>query len=181
MERYREGGPELALVPGPCFWRQSLIFWSPEKEREARGGVGGAPGVGGGREPPAPSSCTFFFLCRWQFLTKVQHVGSQVTNYLSNAKRFGCILTNQIFSIYYRKTFNHYMLALGLGHAEFSTTRSAPSEHFKSLASPECRLIKIFYICIIKIRGWHSNRFNRCNRTREAREPRSAEERQWLL
>ena len=60
------------------------------------------------------------------------------------------------------------MLALGLGHMEFSSARSAPSEHFKSLASPECRLIKIFYIFIIKTRGWHSNRFHRCNRTRQA-------------
>ena len=43
------------------------------------------------------------------------------------------------------------MLALGLGHTEFSSARSTPSEHFKSLASPECRLIKKFYIFIIKI------------------------------
>ena len=43
------------------------------------------------------------------------------------------------------------MLALSLGHTEFSSACSTPNEHFKSLASPECRLIKIFYIFIIKI------------------------------
>ena len=43
------------------------------------------------------------------------------------------------------------MLALGLGRTEFSSARSTPNEHFKSLASPECRLIKNFYIFIIKI------------------------------
>lgn len=158
-------------TPIPVFGRKISLLEPWESEARLREGRG--PGEWRWRKFEGVGSlrllsCTFPFLWRSQLLTKFQHIGSQVTNYLFNAKWFGSILTNQIFSIYYRKTFNHYMLALGLGHMEFSSTRSTPNEHFKSLASPECLLIKIFYTFIIKTRGWHSNRFNRCNRTRKA-------------
>lgn len=59
------------------------------------------------------------------------------------------------------------MLVLGLGYMEFFFIRFIRNEYFKSLVSLECFFIKIFYIFIIKIWGWYSNRFNRCNRIRK--------------
>lgn len=87
-----------------------------------------------------------------QLLTKVPCVGSQVTelHFLMPSDLEPCLHT-RFFNL-----LQENIQSLESWHWVWGTRNSPlpappPAEHFKSLASPECRLIKIFYIFIIKI------------------------------
>lgn len=73
--------------PFSPFWAAGPLFWSPEKGRQGQGGEG--RGREGGENLQGGGGTGFLLspsLWRTQLLTEFQHVGSQVTNYLSNAK-----------------------------------------------------------------------------------------------